>query len=136
MLSGLFYQRYLHRCDPSPDVGPELRRLVRGWRYVAGDHSRQLSAHLGDSPEDVAAYNEHQTYWLAYESCARRLEALIERAKAGAATARACGSEESMPGPVRRVGGDSHRHDERLARRLDGHLARPGPRGSFPGEKK
>lgn len=100
VLSGLFYQRYLHKCDPSPEVGPELRRLVEGWMSRASHHAAEMGKHA----EGASLYYEHRAYGLTYESCARSLRALVEWAEAGAVTAQAVGSEQSLREPVRRVG--------------------------------
>lgn len=100
VLTCLVWTRYFHRCDDSPDVGGELRRMAAGWRYVAAEHRREMEAR----PGEPAAYAEHQAYWLAYGGCARRIEALLRGAGAGVA-AEPGGEERSLPGPVRRVEG-------------------------------
>jgi hypothetical protein len=104
VLTSFVYTKYFHRCDSERDVGEELHALAARWRQVAASHRREMKDHWGESPADMAAYNEHQAYWLAYESCARRLEALLRRAEVGDVTAEAVGEEQSLPGPVRRGG--------------------------------
>jgi hypothetical protein len=104
VLTAFLYTKYFHRCDYGLDAGDELHTLAARWRQVAASHRREMKDHPGEGPADVAAYNEHQAYWLAYESCARRLEALLRRAEVGDVTAEAVGEERSLPEPVRRAG--------------------------------
>ncbi len=101
VLTAILYRRYLHRCDTSPDAGPELRSLVKGWRDVATHHASEMGKHA----EGTSLYYEHRAYGLTYESCARHLEALVERAEAGRVTARPVGGERGLREPVRRIGG-------------------------------
>ncbi len=100
LLASLLYRRYRHRCDTSPEVGPELRSLVEGWMSRASHHAGEMGKHA----EGASLYYEHRAYGLTYESCARTLRALVEWAEAGAVAARAVGSEQSLREPVRRVG--------------------------------
>lgn len=101
VLTAIFYRRYLHGREESPDAGPELRSLVKGWRDVATHHASEMCKHA----EGTSLYYEHRAYGLTYESCARQIEGLVERAEAGRVTARATGGERGLPEPVRRVDG-------------------------------
>ncbi len=99
VLTCLAYTKYFRRCDDSPDVGDELRGLVREWRAAAAGYGREAQAR-GEGEAVTAVYG---AYGLAFDICALRLEAVIERAEAGRAKASASGSEQSLPEPVRRV---------------------------------
>jgi len=100
VLTCLVYTEYFHRCELGRDVGDELRALAARWRQVAASHRRELMDHLGKGPGDVDAYTEHRANWLAYEACARRLEAVLREAEAAPATT---GAPPPPPRPSKEI---------------------------------